>query len=72
MRKIKYLFNQRQHFKNRLKQRNGKIIYFLFSSKFKILDSFDKPKEPCEVYKFRNHEYVLQGGIMQTYVNKLI
>jgi len=71
MKKIKYLLHQRQHFKNRLKQRKGKLIYFLFSKFKKNLDSFDKNKKSIAcVYKFKEHEYVLQDGYMQTYVRR--
>jgi hypothetical protein len=68
--KIIYLFRKTQHFKNRLKKRGGKLIYFLFSRFKKNLDSFDKTRGVAKVYKFRNHEFVLQDGIMQTYVNR--
>lgn len=69
MKKLNYLLHQRQHFKNRLKQRKGKLIYFLFSKFKKNLNSFDKKSIAC-VYKFKDHEYVLQDGYMQTYVRR--
>jgi len=70
MKKLAYLLHQREHFKNRLKLRRGKLIYFLFSRFKKNLDSFDKTRGIATVYKFRNHEFVVQDGYMQTYVNQ--
>jgi hypothetical protein len=65
MNKLLILFNQRQHFKNRLKKRKGTLLYFLFS---KVIDT----KDNCLIWKYKNHLYFTENNTLQTYINKNI
>lgn len=69
--KIITFTRQREHYKNRLKLRNGKHIWFLFSKKIDEKQVLQvPPRTPCEVWKFRNHLYITQNYQMQTYIKK--
>lgn len=66
--KINCLFNQRQHYKNRIKLRKGSTLLFLLA---KVID--EKPvlkgrKEKCLVWKYKNHIYITQNNQLQTYI----
>ncbi len=61
MKKIFIIFNQRQHFKNRLKKRKGKLFYFLFS---KVIDK----KDSCLIWKYKNNLYFTENNKLQTYI----
>ena len=50
--KIKYLFNQRQHYKNRLRQRKGNSVYFLFARVIDKKQVLDNSKTERLVWKF--------------------
>lgn len=72
MKKIKIIINKkRPHFWNRLKQRKGKLFYFLLA---KVVDkkgvADQRCKSDCLVWKFRNHIFLTQYGKLQTYINK--
>lgn len=69
MEKFISLFNQRKHFKNRLKQRKGNIFYLLFAKK---LPNKYKRQDGVKIYKYKNHIYFIQNYQLQTYINKLI
>ena len=72
--KIKCFFNQRQHYKNRIKQRNGSSLWFLFSKVIDKRNTCDPtksaPADECLVWKFRNHIYITQNNQLQTYIKK--
>jgi hypothetical protein len=68
--KLLYLFNQRQHFKNRLRLRKGSSICFLFSKVIDKKQVCDSRKDECLVWKFRNHIYITQNNQLQTYIKK--
>lgn len=69
--KLKILLNKkRQHFLNRLKKRNGNILYFLFSKVVDKKNVYDKEGGECLVWKFRNHYFLTQNNKLQTYINK--
>jgi len=64
------LFNKkRQHFKNRLKLRKGRIIYLLFA---KRLPNKYKRQDGVKVYQYKNHIYFIENNRLQTYINKSI
>lgn len=71
-RKFVYLFNKRGHYKNRIKQRNGSSLWFLFSKVIDKRNTCDPtksaPADECLVWKFRNHIYITQSGQLQTYI----
>lgn len=68
MNKIFTLFNQRQHYKNRLRQRKGSSIYFLFAKVIDKKQVLDNSKTECLVWKFRQHLYITQNNQLQTYI----
>lgn len=68
--KILYLFNKRQHYKNRLKLRKGSTFWFLFSKVVGKKQVCDSRKDECLVWKFRNHIYITQNNQLQTYIRK--
>lgn len=70
--KLLYLFNQRQHFKNRLHQRNGSILWFLFSKVIDKKQVQDGRKDECLVWRYKNHIYLTQNNQLQTYIKKSI
>jgi hypothetical protein len=72
MKKIKILLNyKRPHFWNRLKLRKGNLFYFLLA---KIIDKkgvADKEcKSDCLVWQFKNHLFLTQNDMLQTYIKK--
>jgi hypothetical protein len=74
MTKFIALFNKkRQHFKNRLKLRNGSLIWLLFAKKLPPLKKHLRENDTVKVYAFRHHLYFIQDRKLQTYVrSKLI
>lgn len=69
MTKLIALFNQRQHFKNRLKLRNGKLIYLLLAKLVEVKKAGREETLSCYVYQYKNHRYYIQDYKLQTYVN---
>lgn len=68
--KLLYLFNQRKHFKNRLKLRKGNIFYFLLAKPTGTLPVYDSKKQTCTVWKYKNHIFLTQNNQLQTYIKK--
>ena len=68
MLKIIAFFNQREHFKNRLKERKGNI-FFLFLAK-KIKNIYPRQDGVC-IYRYKHHIFFIQNYKLQTYINKL-
>lgn len=67
--KLKILLNKkRPHFFNRLRQRNGSILWFLFAKVIGTKPSYTENK--CLVWRFKNHYYLTQNNILQTYIYK--
>lgn len=65
-----YLLRARKHFWNRLEQRDGNVLCFLFA---KVVDKKpvqDGRKDECLVWKYKNHIYLTQNYKLQTYINK--
>lgn len=69
MEKVLSIFNQRQHFKNRLKERGGSLIYLFLAKRVK--NQFLR-QDGVKIYKYKNHIYFIQNYKLQTYINKLI
>ena len=66
--KILSLFNKkREHFKNRIKLRNGNLFYLIFAKK---LPNRYKRQDGVSIYQFKNHIYFIQHYKLQTYINK--
>lgn len=71
MEKLRILLNShRKHFKNRLRQRKGNRLWFLFSKVIDKKQVSDGSKTECLVWKFRNHMYITQNNQLQTYIKK--
>ena len=68
--KITCIFNQRVHYKNRIKLRKGNTFWFLFSKVIDKKQVCDDRKDECLVWKFRNHLYITQNNQLQTYIKK--
>lgn len=68
--KIKCFFNQRQHYKNRVKLRQGSTLPFLLAKVIDRKQVLDGRKDECLVWKFRNHIYITQNNQLQTYIKK--
>ena len=68
--KIRCLFNQRQHFKNRLRLRNGSLLPFLLSKVIDKKQVCDSRKDECLVWRYKNHIYITQNNQLQTYIKK--
>lgn len=71
--KIKCLLNcKKQHFKNRVNERGGKlkwIFYFIFSNLINVnVDINGK----LYIYKYKNIKMLVRNNQLQTYINKSI
>lgn len=66
--KLISFFNLREHYKNRIKKRQGSHIFFLFSKKIDEKRVSPNSKTKCEVWKYKNHIYFTENNQMQTYV----
>lgn len=54
------LNKKRQHYKNRIKQRNGSTFWFIFS----------RPTKDKKLWKYKNHWYFVNNYKLQTYIKK--
>lgn len=68
--KIRCLFNQRKHFKNRLRLRKGSLLPFLLSKVIDKKQVLDGRKDECLVWRYKNHIYITQNNQLQTYIKK--
>lgn len=69
--KLKLLLKpKRIHFKNRLRQRHGNVLYFLFAKPIDNRPVDDKSKGKCIVWRYKNHIFFTQNNRLQTYINK--
>ena len=68
--KIICLFNQRKHYKNRVKLRKGSTLPFLLAKKIDEKPVLNGRLEKCLVWKYNNHIYLTQNNQLQTYIKK--
>lgn len=72
MNKVLYLFNIRQHCKNRIREREGHILYFLLAKVVGEKYSYKESKcGKCLEWRYKHHVFLTQNGKLQTYINKL-